>query len=146
MPHWQGVVANVTVTVKTTQKAIEVTDALFHRFDPLINFIVGFRSEHRDLGVLNSKGWRPQRAILSKNGRLGSTLRNLGVSSPITLNSPHFMRSDIGFDYVWTFFFNLRVTEMQRAITMAIYWLGQATMMTILMLHLFKLLWAWRRF
>jgi hypothetical protein len=81
-----------SVKARDTEKAVELADALFYRFELMARFLIGRRTNNFEVGVLNYVG--PQlrdRIVLSETGRIAGTgLAWQGALSKVSIGDEFF--------------------------------------------------------
>lgn len=109
------------------EKAIEIADEHFERFELILRYVIGFATNDFEVGILNYQGWRHRRAyILSDMGEESSSLSNDGPIEPIPLDDPYFVKEDTGYHTVWGFTTKKNLNKFQERIMLAVEWIGQS--------------------
>ncbi|MCX5862131.1 MAG: HEPN domain-containing protein [Deltaproteobacteria bacterium] len=109
------------------EKALEIADRLFEKFELLLRFAIGFNANRFEVGVLNYQGWRHRRAyIFSKDGSASSSHSGHGAYKPIPIDDPYFVSTEAGFDLMWAALASTNTTELQKRVLLAIEWIGQS--------------------
>ena len=109
------------------EKAIELADEQFSKFELILRYVIGNPSERIEVGVLNYQGWRHRRAfVFSSEGDTSISATGHGPTEPIPLDDPYFISSYIGNDIVWNLVGNNNTNKLQKRIILAIEWVGLA--------------------
>ncbi len=117
----------VVVKARHSEKAEELADRLFEKFELCLRFSIGFNSNRYEVGILNYHGWRHRKAyILSAGGSASSSHRNHGAFEYIPIDDKYFTESESGFDRMWEGVKSNNPSELQKRLLLAIEWVGQA--------------------
>jgi len=109
------------------EKAVEIADEYFERFELILRYVIGSATNHFEVGVLNYQGWRHRRAyIFSDMGQVSSSLSNHGPIEPTPLDDPYFVNEDNGYQTVWGFTTKKNLNKFQKRIMLAVEWIGQS--------------------
>lgn len=110
-----------------SEKAIEIADEHFERFELILRYVLGSATNHFEVGVLNYQGWRHRRAYtLSDMGQVSSSWTGHGPIEPIPLDDPCFVNENNGDQTVWGFTTKKKLNEFQKRIMLAVEWIGQS--------------------
>jgi hypothetical protein len=109
------------------EKALEIADEHFERFELILRYVIGFTTNRFEVGVLNYQGWRQRRAyIFSETKEVSSSLSNHGPIEPIPLDNPYFVNEDNGYQTVWGFTTKNNLNKFEKRIMLAVEWIGQS--------------------
>lgn len=110
-----------------SEKAIEIADEHFERFELILRYVIGSPTNHFEVGVLNYQGWRHRKAyILSDMGQVSSSWTRHGPIEPIPLDDPCYVNEDSGYHTVWGFTTKTNLNKFQKRIMLAVEWIGQS--------------------
>lgn len=110
-----------------SEKAIEIADEHFERFELILRYVIGSATNHFEVGVLNYQGWRHRKAyILSDMGQVSSSWTRHGPIEPIPLDDPCYVNEDSGYHTVWGFTTKKNLNKFQKRIMLAVEWIGQS--------------------
>ncbi len=111
-----------------SEKAIEIADEHFERFELILRYVIGSATNHFEVGVLNYQGWRHRKAyILSDMGEVSSSWTRHGPIEPtIPLDDPYLVKEDTGYHTVWGFTTKKNLNKFQKRIMLAVEWIGQS--------------------
>lgn len=113
----------VEVVARDGNRAYEIADAYFERFERVLKFLVARPHEHFEVGVLSYTGPRLSRAYLFEGPRSGSNSGRTGPRQPLIIDDAFFQKHEIHR------FFNLIVSEgneLERRLMLAADWVGQS--------------------
>lgn len=128
---FDGSVPEYLIQVETSardfDKASELADLMFEKFELTLQFMIGFVNDSYEVGVMHHRGLR-QRAsyTIAENGGVGSRHQWLGPLQAIDIDNPYFQGPEQAFDRVWTWVGDERASELQRRLALAIEWAGQS--------------------
>lgn len=109
------------------EKAVEIADEKFEKFELLLRYIIGNPTARFEVGILNYQGWRYHRAyIIRDDGNISNTSSSHGAYEPIPLDDPYFVKTDLGYDKVWTLASDRKTNKLEKRIVLAIEWIGQS--------------------
>ena len=109
------------------EKAIEIADEQFERFELILRYLIGRPTTHFEVGILNYQGWRHRRAyVFADDGELSSSISNHGPIEPINLDNPYFKSEEDGHKYAWEMVNELNLNKFQNRVVLAIEWIGQS--------------------
>jgi len=117
----------VSVIARVGEKALELADAMFARFESAMRFVIGASSERWEVGVLRFSGLRfHQSWAFAEDGAVHANAGSKGARQPVNLSDPYFLGAATWHHKIWEFLSEPRPTELQRRILLAVDWLGQA--------------------
>ncbi|OSP49366.1 hypothetical protein B7G55_15975 [Aeromonas hydrophila] len=109
------------------EKAIEIADEQFERFELILRYIIGNPTTRFEVGILNYQGWRNRRAyIFSEDGHSFSSHSNHGSIEPIPLDNQYFRSEEAGHKYAWEITSEVNLNKFQKRVVLAIEWIGQS--------------------
>ena len=108
------------------EKAIEIADEHFERFELILRYVIGSATNHFEVGVLNYQGWRQRKAYILSVGEVSNSSTTHGPREPIRLDEPYLVNEDTGYHTVWGFTTNKNLNEFQKRIMLAVEWIGQS--------------------
>lgn len=109
------------------EKAIEIADQAFERFELILKYIIGSTTSRFEVGVLNYQGWKRRRAyIFSEDGQASNSATSHGAFQPIPLDDPYFSNEESGYKYAWDIASRNDLNKFQKRILLAIEWIGQS--------------------
>ena len=113
-----------TVKARHYQKAIELADDRFGKFDLVMSFLIGHDSRY-EVGVLNFRGMGFRRAyVFSSSGETSTSHTRNGVIEPVMLDDPYFVSDEA--NLIWVLLSAQKLTSLQKRILLAIEWIGQS--------------------
>ena len=116
-----------SVESRDQQKAIEVADISFEKFETTISFLMGLPVGEFEVGILNYSGWKVQRAFLFGDNRgYYDTSNAVGPMQQVTLDQDYFVNKKLGYDRLWELVASTRLTEIESKTLLAIQWIGYA--------------------
>ncbi len=109
------------------EKAIEIADKYFERFELFLQFIIGRPTNRFEVGILNYQGWKNLNAyVYDESGTSSKTSENHGAYDKLPIDDIYLKNSELGHDYVWDLACMSDPNGFQTRIITAIEWLGQA--------------------
>lgn len=127
IPSAPAYVIEVSVTARSSEKALELADAMFARFESTMRFVIGSSSEIWEVGVLRFSGLRYHQSwAFAEDGSVQANASSKGAWNPLNLSDPYFIAANTWHSKIWEFLSDPRPTELQRRILLAVDWLGQA--------------------
>ena len=109
------------------EKAVEIADKYFERFEYLIKFTMGSRSPRYEIGILSYLGWRRRRAYAITPDGIGSfSASNHGAIEKLPIDDPYFNDKEAGYDYLWKIATLNDANKFQKRILLAVEWIGQS--------------------
>ncbi|MEG4344715.1 HEPN domain-containing protein [Microcoleus sp. A003_D6] len=109
------------------EKALEIADEHFERFELILRYLIGSATNHFEVGVLNYLGSRHRKAyIFSDMGEVSSSATYHRPMEPIPLDDPYFVKEDTGYHTVWGFTTKKNLNKFQKRIMLAVEWIGQS--------------------
>jgi len=117
----------VTVKARHSEKARELADERFVNFENIVSYMIGPTEHNCEVGILNYRGLKSNRAYVSaEDGSTSTAVWNNGSLDPVFIDDPFFTRTESGYDKIWTMFFQDTPTTLHKKVQMAIEWLGQS--------------------
>ncbi|MEG4204485.1 HEPN domain-containing protein [Microcoleus sp. Pol7_A1] len=108
------------------EKAIEIADEHFERFELILRYVIGSATNHFEVGVLNYQGWRQRKAYILSVGEVSNSSTTHGPREPIRLDEPYLVNEDTGYHTVWGFTTKKNLNKFQKRIMLAVEWIGQS--------------------
>lgn len=108
------------------EKAIEIADEHFERFELILRYVIGSAPNHFEVGVLNYQGWRQRKAYILSVGEVSNSSTTHGPREPIPLDDPYLVKEDTGYHTVWGFTTKKNLNKFQKRIMLAVEWIGQS--------------------
>jgi hypothetical protein len=116
-----------TVEAREAERAVEIADSLFHRFELIFRVFIGRRNSHIEVGILNFIGPRIRgRFVIADNGQAvshGSSLE--GAFQPFLLNDPRFPMPNGPFIRLFQLI-SRENSEFEKHVIRCAEWTGQA--------------------
>jgi len=116
----------INVFAREADKAAEIADDLFYKFEMCYYFIKAMKDEHHEIGILN---YSPSHstvcfALSKKTGFRSST--SVGSFRLIDIDDEYFIDKEDGYDLMWQLISKKHVTELEDRIIRAIMWGGKS--------------------
>ena len=108
------------------EKAIEIADEHFERFELILRYVIGSATNHFEVGVLNYQGWRQRKAYILSVEEVSNSSTTHGPREPIRLDEPYLVNEDTGYHTVWGFTTKTNLNKFQKRIMLAVEWIGQS--------------------
>ena len=109
------------------EKAIEISDSYFERFELFLRYIIGNLDSKFEVGVLTYQGWRNRKAyVFSSNGGISSSTKRHGSYETIPIDNEYFNNNEFGNSYAWSLACSKGLNAFQKRLVLAIEWIGQA--------------------
>jgi len=109
------------------EKAIEIADQAFERFELILRYIIGNTTSRFEVGVLNYQGWKRRQAyVFSEDGQVSNSATSHGSFQSIPLDDPYFSNEEAGYKYAWDIASRNNLNKFQKRILLAIEWIGQS--------------------
>lgn len=116
-----------TVAARHYEKALELADLRFERFEKILRFAIGYNTNRYDAGILNYQGWRGLSAyICADDGGISFINKKVGAHQSIPIDDPFFSLSENGFDRLWGMTNNGNLSEFESRLLLSIEWIGQS--------------------
>ena len=117
----------VSVTARHGEKALELGDDMFARFESTMRFVIGSGAGRWEVGVLRFSGLRfHQSWAFQGDGAFLANASSHGAREHINLSDPYFTAMDAWHRKIWDLLAAKQRTELQTRILLAVDWLGQA--------------------
>lgn len=117
----------VSVTARHCERALEIGDEMFARFESTMRFVIGSGAGRWEVGVLRFSGLRfHQSWAFQEDGTFLANASSHGAREHIDLSAPYFTATDAWHRKIWDFLSAKQRTELQTRILLAVDWLGQA--------------------
>jgi hypothetical protein len=116
-----------TVEARDADRAIEIADTLFHRFELIFRVFIGHRTTRLEVGILNYIGpQRRDRFVFANNGRPVSLgLSWVGAIQPFLFGDPRFPMPDAPFIRLFQLI-SRENSEFEKHVVRCAEWTGQA--------------------
>lgn len=125
--HEPDYLISVPVSARHYQKANEIADRLFEKFEKLLKFMIGYNSRRYQVGVLNHFGSKVENAyIIGSAGSLSSSHHVNGTHEKVSIDDPYFLDSKTGHAQLWKLLELPNNTSLQKRILLGAEWLGEA--------------------
>jgi hypothetical protein len=108
------------------EKAIEIADEHFERFELILRYVIGSATNHFEVGVLNYQGWRQRKAYILSMEEVSNSSTTHGPREPIRLDEPYLVNEDTGYHTIWGFTTKTNLNKFQKRIMLAVEWIGQS--------------------
>ncbi len=117
----------VNTLARESNKAIEIANALFERFESIMRFILGSRTKRFDVGIIYVRGYSRNSAfVVSEDGKASSYHGQDGMNEPIPIDDAYFVNSGMGFDRIWQCLASTSINEIEKRLLLALEWIGQS--------------------
>jgi hypothetical protein len=117
----------VETSARDFDKASELADLMFEKFELTLQFMIGFGNDSFEVGVMHHRGLRKRASYtIDENGWVGSRHQWLGPLQSINIDDPYFQGPERAFDRAWTWVGDEHASELQRRLALAIEWAGQS--------------------
>ena len=114
------------VKARHAEKALEIADQYFRRFELIFRFIMSSAEREYEVGILNYKGrFRIIAYCFSEDGGWTTQADSSGSIFNTDLDNPIYINKDIGHDYIWKLT-NKNLNKFQKRLLLAIEWIGQS--------------------
>lgn len=114
----------VAVKARHSEKAEEIADLLFEKFELCLGFAIGSNRDRYEVGILNYRGSRHQKAYIFSADVTSHSHKNQGAFKNIPIDDKYFTES--GFDRMWHILKMNNPSELQKRLLLAIEWAGQS--------------------
>ncbi len=114
--------------VKHDEKAIEIADSYFERFELILLYIIGYPNPDYEVRIFNYQGWNTRNAIVFSDNRLVTSSKIHGASKELRIDNPYFTDENFGYRYIWQMANMNSLNQFQKRILLAIEWIGQSIM------------------
>lgn len=119
-------VVEAAVKCKDQDKAVELADVLFERLEKIVGFMIGYRNDRYDAGIINYTAWNGLSTYIRSNLGVGLNLRRQGALESVPLDEPFFIAKENGFAKIWEMVNKENPSELEKRILLSIEWVGQA--------------------
>lgn len=136
-PHWRknlesdvkfedGYVIGVKINARESQRAQELADDKFIRFENTLTFIIADLSRYIRVGILNfdSEKHRITTVLSKKYFQVRSTSKNF--FRRVKIESPHYTSDQTGMNAIWDVMFKTNPNELERRAINSIEWIAKA--------------------
>lgn len=115
------------VSARHQEKATEIADAHFSKFELLTKYLIGQLDDRFEVGVLNYRGARLNKAyVFEPHGPAGQSNNRQGACESIPLDDPYFTNPQSGHSIVWELASKIQLNEFEKRLLLAIEWIAQA--------------------
>lgn len=111
---------------KHYEKAIEIADAYFERFELILYYIIGLPTPKYEVKIFNYQGRNIRNAIVFSDGGLATSSKIHGAFEELPVDNPYFTNEDFGYRYIWQLANMNSLNQFQKRIFLAIEWIGQS--------------------
>lgn len=114
----------VIVKARHSEKAEEIADRYFEKFELCLRFAIGFYTDRYEVGILNYRGLRHHKAYIFSTDVISHSHKNQGAFEHIPIDNKYF--TERGFDRMWHILKMENPSELQKRLLLAIEWAGQS--------------------
>lgn len=116
----------INVVAREPNRAAEIADKYFKRFELCFYFIKGIKDSHHELGILNYSGINPNETfVLSKKGGFRSS-SSTGAFRKINIDDEYFINKTDGYDTLWTLLTKDKPNNLENKIINSVMWAGES--------------------
>lgn len=109
-----------------SEKALEIADNKFEKFEIIIKYIIGHTSERIEVAVFNYQGWRNRQAFVFSEKNTFHSGSSHGSFEPVAIDNDYFSSQSQGYNKVWDMVSSENLNKFQKRILLAVEWLGQS--------------------
>jgi hypothetical protein len=113
------------VEARDTDRAREIADLLFYRFELIFRVLIGLRTDNYEVGILNYVGPRMRNAIVLSDGSVSQNLAWDGALQLIPIDNPYFSSPTPPFPRLFQLI-SRENTELEKHVVRCAEWTGQA--------------------
>ena len=110
---------------RENERAKELADEQFGRFENTVRFMIGDASRNYDVGIFNYNQLTSHQAFIASENNVGFSGGTHGAFFEVSIDAPFFMLPDAGHDKIWSIIGNASRTAIQNQILAAIDWIGK---------------------
>jgi hypothetical protein len=119
-----GYLIEVEVQARDTNRAYQLADVKFSRFETMMHFLLG-GGRQTEIGILNYRGAKRERAYVFVEGKSGRNTYRAGAVRDFQLDSEFFRHPPAGFARMWDLL-GTSGSELEQRLMLALDWVGQS--------------------
>lgn len=124
---YQNVCISIEVSAKEPTKAIELADNLFDKFESISSFILDIMGGNKkSIGVFNFDNYKVSNCIILNENTFQVNSSASGAIEQVNLKTIKFDDENSGYDRLWNWLSQDKLTDIQSRIINAVIWTGKA--------------------
>jgi hypothetical protein len=121
----EGTFIECSVEARDSDKAVELADALFYRFELVMRVLIGRRTQSFEVGILNYVGPQMRNSIVLSDSGVSHGSAWQGAMQPVPVNDPFFSNPPAPFARLFQLI-SQENNELERHVVRCAEWTGQA--------------------
>ena len=116
----------ISVAARDNDRLIQLADAEFEIFEHIIRFLIGYKTDKLEVGIINYTGRHSRQAYRIHDSSIGANFTAHGSIEKVPIDDPYFTTPENGYDELWAIASSESKNELQKRILMSIDWIGQS--------------------